>query len=222
MTKVFVSVPAFNEPQYAGAERIIAILEKAGIEILPKMAPEEPKLLDRLAFISQADLVLLWTDGLLPDGVSLCAICNVQKKLDLPFPPPIFQLINAGMAATGQSVGSLSGKKQSILLPGQIEQQNDVPKGMSIVLPDNVGICQILSPPQNIPATLVLFEAGYAAALGKKLTALQIGPSPGLYFSEEDGVEILKSFDELEKWAQTASGNTREEKSGDVVSSVPK
>jgi len=221
MVKVFVSVPAFNEPQAAGAEKIFEILEKAGLEILPRLTEgQEGKLSDRLAAISQADHVLLWTDGLLPDGVRVCAVAGLQNKIDLPFPPPILSLINAGMAATGQSVGSLSGKKQAILLPGQVEQQQGVPKGMSVGLPPNMVLCQVLSPGLNIPATPVLFEAGYAAALGKKLTAIQMGEGPGAYVTAEEGVEILKSFDDVEKWAKRASGNTEEGKKEDAVQSA--
>lgn len=220
--KVFVSVPAFNEAQMAGADKVLEILEKAGIETLPKVAPDqEPKLSDRLAAIPLADRVFLWTDGLLPDGVSVRALAGMQNQLEMPFPPQLLDLINKGIAVSGGS-GSLAGKKQAILLPGQVEQQQECPKGMKVGLPPNMAIATVLSPGLNIPATPVLFEAGYAAALGKPLTALQLGESPGPYFSAEDGVEILKSFDDVETWARRLMGITGEETKGDAVQPVSK
>jgi nucleoside 2-deoxyribosyltransferase len=220
--KVFVSVPAFNEAQIAGADKILEILEKAGIETLPKMSPDkEPKLSDRLPFVAQADRVLLWTDGLLPEGVTVRALAGLQNQIELPFPAPLLEILNAGIAVRGGG-GSLAGKKQTILLPGQVEQQAECPKGMKVGLPPNMAIAQILSPGLNIPATPVLFEAGYAAALGKPLAALQLGESPGPYFSEEDGVEILKSFDAVEAWARRLMGITGEETKENAVQPAAK
>jgi hypothetical protein len=204
--KVFISVPAFNEAQAAGADRVLEILEKAGIEVLPKDegSDKEVTLSDRLAAISLADRVLLWTDGILPEGVTVRALSGMQNMLELPFPAPILDLLNKGIAVSGGN-SSLTGKKQMILLPGQVEQQRECPKGMKVGLPPNMTLATVLSPGLNIPATPVLFEAGYAAALKKPLTALQMGEGPGPYFTAEDGVEILKSFAELETWAKKIS-----------------
>lgn len=207
MKKIFVAAPAFNEAQVSGAEKIFDTLDKPGIEILPNMGDAQEQTLQmRLDGIKEADLVLVWLDGLLPAGIELHAVGGMKNQLQIQFPPNIQNLLDAGMAVTGASAGSLSGKRQAIILPGQAEQVAESPKGMQVALPPNVFVTQFLTAHLNLPAPPAVFEAGYAIALGKPVTALHMGQSSASAYFEDLGMKLLKSFEELETWTREIAG----------------
>ena len=193
--RVFVSAPSHNPPQQAGVEKICEAIRNAGCEVI---FPDNNEPDNRLTGLNGSDLVVGWTDGLLPEGLQVRAVTNMQPQVQLQFPPEIQGIIDAGWMVTRGNNPSLR-SSQKILLPGQVEQQADSPKGFTLGLGQNGCICQLASPPINLPEGTVVTEMGYA--LGKGIPILVFAMAPGAagdYFLP--GVSpMVSSFESLEE-----------------------
>lgn len=206
--RVFISAPAHNEPQQIGVKKLCEAVREAGCEVV---FPDNDAPDNRLIGLKGCDLVLGWTDGLLQKGVYVHAIANPQTEIKLDFPPEIQGIIDCGWAASRGNNPALNQQK-AILLPGQIEQQADSPKGFKVGLGQNGCICQVASPPLNLPEGNVLTEMGIA--IGMDIPVLVFAMTPGAcgdYFLP--GVSpMVSSFDALTAAlkAVVAAPSTRE------------
>lgn len=206
--KAFLSVGVVNEVQAAGAEKIYTSLEEAGIQVLPEKTDEHgPSLSHRLELIRQADVVVCWLDFLLDEGVEFRVIGGRQQQIMVPFPPPLQALIDKAALESGQGIPTLSSKRQKILLPGQVDQVANTPKGIPVQFQNNVAVCQLLSPPMNVPHVVSTYEAGIARGLGKPIVLIQFAPSLATgILGEDTGMIVLRSFEEVEDWALVLVG----------------
>jgi hypothetical protein len=171
--RVFISAPAHNEPQKAGCEKLCQAVREAGCEVI---FPDDLNPDNRIAALKASNLVIGWTDGLLPKGLHVHAITAAQPQIQLQFPPEIQGIIDAGWAATRGNNPSLRGSSK-ILLPGQAQEQADSPKGFTVGLGQNGVVCQLASPPINLPEGTVLAELGIA--IGKNIPILIFAMAPG-------------------------------------------
>ena len=173
--RVYISGPAHNDVMKAGLEKICGMVADAGM-VFTTPAPSNT-LEERLPVLKESALFLAWLDGLMPAGITMIAAGGLQKQLSIPFDPETQKVIDAGWQATGRGVASLQSKnKRTILLPGEVDACVNSPKGMNIGLPGNAAICQVCSPPLNIPDSDVLLETGIAIALGIPMLLLFSAP----------------------------------------------
>jgi hypothetical protein len=199
---VFVSGIAVNEIQAGILETVYAIIQGAGMVPLPN--PDDAQgisLARRRELLLAADSVVGCSDFPLEPGVEWIIVGGRQSEIQVPFPPPIQALVDRAMVQSGTDIPDLSAKRKAILLPGQTETPMNAPRGMTMRLPPNVAVVQLLSPPQNVTPAVVVHEVTLAWQAQKPLVVLQSVPSTFSGVVEGLAIRILKSPEELKVWA---------------------
>lgn len=202
---VYLSAPVYNPAQDAAEEKMYDILTGAGFEVFRAARngmDENPE--ERVQAIHRAHVLVFNLDGLLPPGASIHAIVNPQNKVEIPFTQDVQQIIDAGWAATGRGCGPRAKDRKVILLPGEVEQQANSPKGMAVGLPPGVILCQVASGPMNITDPNALVEIGIGSTLNKPMVVLAVGDVQcGAHV--QSNVLLTESFEEFEGVVKTLS-----------------
>jgi nucleoside 2-deoxyribosyltransferase len=193
--RIFVSAPAHNPPQQTGVKKLCEAIRNAGCEAVFPDADDPDA---RLPLLESCDIVLGWTDGLLPEGLQVHAIHGAQKEIQLQFPPEIQGVLDVGWAATQGNNPALRQNK-SIILPGQVPEQADSPKGFTLGLGQNGVVCQLASPPINLPEGTVITELGFALGKGIPLLVFAMAPGAGGDYFMPGVSPMVSSFDTLEE-----------------------
>lgn len=203
--KVYISAPGYNNPQRIGTNKIQTVIEKAGYApLLPMVSSEIPPVDEAekcLATLREADLVVVWLDGLTAEGISIFTVAGVQTKVNVNFPPDSIELMQAG-ALLAQKMGKKIGPQQKnklIVRPGELDAPPPVPAGMTIDYePFGVALCKLEGTPMNLPDVSVIFEAAYAIASGKPTIAVAlVDPIIGMYLGWSFDA-VVSSFAKLE------------------------
>jgi hypothetical protein len=203
---VFVSGVAINEVQANAVGAIYEVIRAAGMT--PSPDPDEPQgasLSRRRELLDAADAVVGCADFPLDPGVEWVIVGGRQHEMQVPFPPPIQALVDRSMCQAGVDIPDLSAKRRTILLPGQTETPANAPRGMTVRLPPNVALVQLLSPPQNVTPAIVIYEVTLALQAKKPVVVLQAAPSTFSGLAEGLGLVCLKSIEELKSWAEAFS-----------------
>lgn len=180
--QVYLAAPYYNDPQKGGALALAEAIKAAGFDLFADSDTEDPD--RRLDEVKRSALLVAWLDGLVPQGVQIRALAEMQNQLNIPFPPQIQQCIDAGCQALGITAPSLAGKRQSIILPGQVEEQAGSPKGMAIQLGPQGCVAKVLSPAMNFGDASVYEEIGMAVAFEIPIVAVAaLPPITGIHLS---------------------------------------
>lgn len=190
--KVCLSLPRDNPAQVAGSDAITEIVRGLGIEFF---SPTTLSNMGDEGWIGNAGLVVGWADGDHVPGVATAMVANPTDVLDLPFPPDLQRIIDAGFHSLGGAVVGPEDRKV-ILLPGAVEKVKNSPKSATIKLPPGVFVAAMC--PINIPSPTVMMELGVAIAMGIRVILLaQFDPILGSY--ADGNVETVKTIEDLSK-----------------------
>lgn len=199
--RAYLSAPAHNEIQQVGIGSIMASIEKAGWECVYPDA--KGCVATRLDLLKSCDLLITWVDGLLPQGLVIAALTQIQTQLKLDFPPDIQNVIDAGWQALGGAPAA--SQKKMILLPGEAPSAKDSPKGMTIGFGPGGVTAQMCSPPINLPEGNTLVEAGIAKGLGIPVLAVALGPAAAGDYIMPGVLPMVGSFEALDVAFKTIS-----------------
>ncbi|MCI0526768.1 MAG: nucleoside 2-deoxyribosyltransferase [Nitrospira sp.] len=228
--KMYLSSPAYNNPQLTGHVTIQQAAEEAGVELLnpnaiqvvnddgsPRLTPHE-LFKARVEMLDSADIIFCWLDQLLLADHKLYLLTDVKEKIPIPLPTNIIQYTAIGMQAMGHAQVQ---PKRGIITPNDPDkgmEVTNVPRELVLTLQGRI-FAQVVKGPINIPDTTVMFEMGYAYCRGKPVVSLGIAwPQCGLmacasnvFITEFDGLsETLKELREslgrgIEEFASTAT-----------------
>lgn len=194
MSTVYLSAPAHNDVQQVGIGKLTKSIEAAGFQCIYPEA--KLPVSTRLDLLKESDLVITWIDGLLPEGLVIAAMTNIQTELKMQFPPDIQNVIDAGWQALG-GAPALSQKK-TILLPGEAPSAADSPKSVTIGFGPGAVTAQMCSPPINLPEGNTLVEAGIAMGLRIPVLAVALGPAAAGDYIVPGEMPMVGSFEALD------------------------
>ncbi len=194
MSNVFLSAPAHNEIQQVGIGTLIKSIETAGFKCI--YPSDKACVVTRLDLLKTCSMVVTWIDGLLPEGLIIAAITQIQNKVTIPFSPDIQNVIDAGWQALGGAPAARQGKM--ILLPGEAPAAKDSPKSLTVGFGPGGITAQMCSPPINLPEGNTLVEAGIAMGLGIPVLAVAFGPAAAGDYLMPGVLPMVGSFEALD------------------------
>lgn len=189
--KVYLAAPAYNVAQSGGTSKIRSLIEDSGFEVTD--------------VLGEATFTVAWLDGFLPPGQVLLHAMGVTNQIPVNFPPEVQAYIDAGFHATGRARIPPGGRK-AIVLPGEVEEVADSPKGVTLGLTSGTllvtGVTRV-----NVPDSSVLIEVGMALEKGQVVVGLALA-APYIGPQSTHGLLVLTpSLDGLSELLTWMAGN---------------